>query len=112
MSSEVYIEDNPITLPVLNNGVTRLGDLWDCNRSVFLGQNLFNVELDGENVIASPIDNVDYKLIHSKSTSEKIKYLKLGGEVSLDVLGGIISISGGEADYHYEKKTIENEKKN
>jgi hypothetical protein len=102
-SSNIFIEDNTITLPVLKNGVTRIGDLWDCHRSVIVGENLFNQNLDGEYVNASPIETLDYKLIHSRSTSEEMKTVKVGGEISLELLGGLIAVKGG-ADYKNDEK--------
>jgi hypothetical protein len=99
MSSKTYIEDERIVLPILKDGVTRLGDLWDCNKSESIGENLFEDYLDGEYINVSPIDSLDYQLIHNKSTSDLIKSVKVEGEISLEFLTGLIKVKGSN-DYN------------
>jgi hypothetical protein len=103
MSSVTYVEDQTLVIPVLKDGVTRLGDLWDCNESKYVGENLFNQNLDGKYINPSPIESFDYQLIHSKSSSDQIKLVNVGGEVSLELLAGLITVKGS-AEYKSDKK--------
>ncbi len=105
MPAKVYIEDNYIILPLLKDGVTRLGDLWDCHESKFFGENLFSQALDGIYINASPIESVDYELIHSKSTSDTMKTISVGGEISLEILTGLISLKGTATEFGFEHKS-------
>jgi hypothetical protein len=99
MPQLLYVEDSSITIPVLKDGVTRLGDLWNCHDSKFVGANLFNQYLDGVYVSASPIESLEYLLIYSKSASDKYKPLNIGGEVSIELLAGLIKVKGS-VDYN------------
>jgi hypothetical protein len=103
MSSATYVEDHTLTIPVLKDGVTRLGDLWDCNQSKYVGENLFKENLDGKYINASPIESFDYRLIHSKSSSDRMKLVNVGGEISLELLAGMITVKGS-ANYESDKK--------
>jgi hypothetical protein len=89
-----YVEDEKLILPILVDGVTRLGDLWNCVTSQTVGENLFEDYLDGEYVNASPIDSLEYQIIHNKSSSDKMKTVKVEGEVSLELLAGLIKVKG------------------
>jgi hypothetical protein len=103
MTSETYVEDQSLIIPVLNDGVTSLGDLWDCNQSKYVGENLFRTKLDGKYITASPIQTFDYRLVHNKSSSDRIKLVNVSGEVSLELLAGLITVKGS-ADYESDKK--------
>jgi hypothetical protein len=105
MSLENYVEDSTIILPILPtlNNLSKLGDLWDCHSSEVVGEQLFNEDLDGEYISASPIDALDYQLIHNKSSDDLVKSFNLGGEMKLEILGGLIPITGS-ANYVSEDK--------
>jgi hypothetical protein len=94
MSQNVYIEDTTITIPVLKDGVHRIGDLWNCRESKIVGENLFKQNLDGIYVNASPIESLEYQLIHSKSVSDKFRSINIGGEVALEMKAGLIEVKG------------------
>lgn len=103
MSSEDYVEENSLTIPVLKDGVTRLGDLWDCHQSKYVGENLFDRNLDGKYINASPIEFFDYRLIHSNSSSDRIKIINVSGEVSLEMLAGLLTAKGS---VEFDKKDV------
>jgi hypothetical protein len=119
MSSEVYIEDNTITITAIKDGVKRLGDLWDCTQSKYAGKNLFSQPLDGKYINANQVDFFDYRLIDCKSSSDEIKTSNLSEEVSLEFIAGILKRKGSpnfETDIkinsfsdhiicHYQKET-------
>jgi hypothetical protein len=105
MSSENYVEDSTIILPILPtlNNLSKLGDLWDCHSSEVVGDQLFKEDLDGEYISVSPIDSLDYQLIHNKSSSDLIKSFNIGGEMKLEILAGLIPVTGS-ANYVSEEK--------
>jgi hypothetical protein len=111
MVEETYVEDSLITLPILSilNNLTKLGDLWDCHSSEIIGENLFDGTLDGDYVSASPIDALDYQLIHNKSSGDLIKSLKVGGELSLEFLAGLIPVKGSANYENEDNQTINRE---
>ncbi len=94
MSSKIYVEDNLIVLPTLSseNCLKRLGDLWDCDTSTNVGENLFKNELDTNSITATQINSIDYQLIHNKSSADQIKTLKVDGELILDCLAGLVKV--------------------
>jgi hypothetical protein len=94
MSNQTYIEDCTITIPVLKDGVTRIGDLWNCRESKTIGENIFKQNVDGIYVNVSPIESLEYQLIHSKSFSDKFKSFDIGGEVSLEMKAGLMKVKG------------------
>jgi hypothetical protein len=52
MPSATYVEDQTLIIPVLKDGVKTLEDLWDCNQSKYVGENLFKQKLDGKYIKA------------------------------------------------------------
>lgn len=107
-----YKEDEELELPNLDNGVTKLGDLWDCQSSRALGANLFAKSLDEKYLEATPIPSKIFRLDHLKTTEDKLKTLYVDGELSLELLAGLIKITGSasfddkdKSEKHYEKLT-------
>ncbi len=105
MSRQTFIEDCMITIPVLKDGVTRIGDLWDCQKSKIVGENIFQQNLDGIYVNASPIEALEYQLVHGRNVSDKFKYLNIGGEVDLEMKAGLLKVKG-LVDYDYNNNSL------
>lgn len=105
MSSLRYVEDKSFLLPYLENGPTSIGALWDCQTSTTVhGFNLFGNVPGEDHVKVDEIHAADYTLRHVKSTSDRQKTLQVGGEVSLEILDGMIKV-GGSADYEETNAT-------
>jgi hypothetical protein len=109
MTSGTYVEDQNLIIPALDGGVTSLGDLWDCIQSKYVGENLFKQNLDGKYIKATPIESFDYRLIHSKSSSDGIKLVNVGGEVLLELLAGLIKVKGYADNESYKKDNTRRE---
>ena len=98
-NQDQYVEDACLELPFIENGVTGLGDLWDCRESKPLHLNLFesfnNKFKDIKDYVkATPFSSKKFSSYHLKSTSDKLKTVDVGGEVSLDILCGLIKLGG------------------
>lgn len=92
----MYVEDRPFTLPCLDDGPIAIGDLWNCHTSSCVnGFNLFGKHLGVNNTLIDNIQADDYMLTHVKSTKDKQKTLDVKGEVSLELMGGLIKVGGG-----------------
>jgi hypothetical protein len=100
---EQYVEGTCLEFPFIENGVTGLGDLWDCRESKPLHLNLFESFNNSygksikEHVKATPFSSKKFNSFHVKSTSDKLKTIDVQGEVSLDILSGFIK-AGGSAN--------------
>jgi hypothetical protein len=94
MNQTQYVEDSCFELPFIENGVTGLGDLWDCRESKSLNLNLFNTKLTSEYAKDTPFSSKKFNSYHIKSTSDKLKTVDVKGEVSLDILCGLIKVGG------------------
>lgn len=99
------MEDKILILPVLKDGVTRLGELYNCIDCESKLENLFDRDLDGDYVYPQPTESNDYQLIHSKSMSEDLNTLKVTGEMKIELLGGLISAEG-KANYDNDDKKL------
>lgn len=95
---KIYFEDKHLVLPVLENVAMSNGSLWDCHKSTTVpGFTLFLKSL-----VSVKIDDIhatDYTLRHVKSTSDRYKSFRVGEEVLLELVSGLIR-TGDEADYH------------
>ncbi|KAG4072854.1 hypothetical protein HA402_002597 [Bradysia odoriphaga] len=94
MQSVLYIEDQQLTLPTIENGVYRLGDLFNCRTGKRRGFNLFGRNLQKDHVCTSPISDTSYTLTLVKSASDKMKSLEVSGNLSLEILAGLIKVEG------------------
>lgn len=93
--SPSYVENSQIFIPHIENGVTNLGDLWNCRSSQAIGHNLFKCRtIPTEHLQATPIRNCDYTLTHVKNDLDTAKSLKVEGHLSLDLLAGFIKLGG------------------
>jgi hypothetical protein len=93
MTSLPYIEETFLELPVIENGVVGLGDLWNCRESKPLHLNLFSKEIDNY-VKATPLSSKKFTSHHIKSSSDKLKTINVEGELSLDILCGLVKVGG------------------
>lgn len=59
------------------------------------GFNLFGKKLAEDNTQIDNIQADDYMLTHVKSTKDKQKALDVKGEVSVELMGGLIKVGGG-----------------
>lgn len=95
-------EDLP-TLPPLENGVITIGDLWDARNSRRVGFNLF-----GNNITSKKIGDLDdllaietsnevgkYTFEHMKDSSDNANKVGLGAQITCELLGGLIKVTGG-----------------
>lgn len=99
MADKMYVEDKPIVLPTLENGPTSIGDLWNSRDSTTVhGSNLLMKVPGVEHLKINVIEAADYTLRHVKSTSDRQKSLRVNGEISLEMTGGLVKV-GGEATY-------------
>jgi hypothetical protein len=106
ISAETYVEDEILNLPFLTDGVMELGDLWDCTRSAKAPGFLFTKKLTPEFIEESLIDRDYKKIVHVKTTSDKLDLLEVKGEMKLEVMTNIIKIKGS-SEYKDEKKNNE-----
>lgn len=88
-----------ITLPVVENGVVILGDLWDAASSQSLGFNIFGnpkkPEMEDILRASGSADPTVSHLHHKKNSEDSANKLSIGAEVTAEMLGGILRISGG-----------------
>ncbi|XP_061435665.1 uncharacterized protein LOC133360810 [Lethenteron reissneri] len=92
--NNVYMEDVTIVLPITENGVCGLGELWDCHRSKSTHHNLFGKQLQKEHVIFHPLKTSNYNLTRLKNTEDHVKLVKLSGAMSMEFLSGLIKVEG------------------
>nr|XP_032834298.1 uncharacterized protein LOC116956641 isoform X1 [Petromyzon marinus]XP_032834300.1 uncharacterized protein LOC116956641 isoform X1 [Petromyzon marinus] len=88
------MEDVTIVLPITENGVCGLGELWDCHRSESTHHNLFGKQLQKEHVIFHPLKTSNYNLTRLKNTEDHVKLVKLSGAMSMEFLSGLIKVEG------------------
>lgn len=82
-----------------------IGDLWNCHDSTCVnGFNLFGKKLSEDNVQIDNVQADDYMLTHVKSTRDRQKSLDVKGEVSLELMNGLIKVGGG-AEYDKDDLT-------
>nr|XP_032834726.1 interferon-induced very large GTPase 1-like [Petromyzon marinus]XP_032834728.1 interferon-induced very large GTPase 1-like [Petromyzon marinus] len=107
---DVYMEDVTIVLPIVKNGVSGLGELWNCHSSETTNQNLFKKQLESEHLIAHPLKKLEYSLTHIKGTEDQIAMVKAHGSIGLELLCGLIKVEG-LADYSNKSVRSVNEEK-
>ena len=90
----IYNEDKVFVLPNIKEGVSALGDLWDCHESKYLNINLFKEYLSAVHLKASQISDMEYKLTHLKTVKDKVKHIDVEGSLELEVLAGLIKVDG------------------
>jgi hypothetical protein len=105
MTSSQFIEDNCLELPVIENGVVGLGDLWNCQESKPLHLNLFKKKIE-KYVKATPLASKKFTSHHIRSSSDMLKTVDVGGEVSLDILCGLVKV-GGSANFESKNSSDE-----
>ncbi len=89
-----------IYLPVLENGVIIIGDLWDSSTSQRLGFNVFGSTLLQERMkdiisASASQESAISELYHKRNSEDTANNLSIGAEVTAELLGGLIKISGG-----------------
>lgn len=94
---KTYVERKPLTLPSNVDGLTAIGDLWNCHDSTRVGYNLFGCSLTKKHLHADVVEDLRSTLIHVRSTTDKHKVLHVEGEVSVEFLSGLIKASGEAA---------------
>ncbi|XP_061434127.1 uncharacterized protein LOC133359660 [Lethenteron reissneri] len=107
---DVYMEDVTIVLPIVKNGVSGLGELWNCHSSETTHQNLFKTQLKCDHLIAHPLKKLEYSLKHVKGTEDQITMVKAQGSMGLELLCGLIKIEGF-AEYSNRSVRSVNEEK-
>ncbi|CAN0125911.1 unnamed protein product [Lampetra fluviatilis] len=107
---DVYMEDITIVLPIVKNGVSGLGELWNCHSSETTHQNLFKKQLTSEHLIAHPLKKLEYSLKHIKGTEDQITMFKAQGSMGLELLCGLIKVEGF-AEYSNKSVRSMNEEK-
>ncbi|CAN0210923.1 unnamed protein product [Lampetra planeri] len=107
---DVYMEDVTIVLPIVKNGVSGLGELWNCHSSETTHQNLFKKQLKSEHLIAHPLKKLEYSLKHIKGTEDQITMVKAQGSMGLELLCGLIKVEGF-AEYSNKSVRSVNEEK-
>jgi len=105
-----YIEDSTIRLPAIKDSINSLGDLWDCRSSKPVNFNLFSKNLEEEHVRAIAIQSLDYSLTHIKSTADKIKNVKISGNMSIELLAGLIKVEGSALYDDHESTNLQKER--
>ena len=86
MSATQYVQDTWLELPVIENGVTGLGDLWECRESKPLHFNLFQklkTEHIDEFIKATPFSSKKFNSHHIKNSSDELKTIDVSSAVSL-----------------------------
>ncbi len=107
MSNKTYMEDQTLTIPILDNDVMNIGDLWDCRESETVKGNLFNEQLKEECVYFIPIESLEYKLTHYRSRCDEFESMNLSREVTLELEAGLIQLKCSNQDYpSYEERII------
>ncbi len=97
------MEDTSFELPAgLDNGVQRIGDLWDCRESVPLNRNLLSGELN--DLTISPMNLKKTHLHHLKNTEDKLDKIDVNGEIKLELLAGLIN-AGASAGFKSGKSS-------
>ncbi|XP_075910970.1 uncharacterized protein LOC116956927 [Petromyzon marinus] len=107
---DVYMEDVTIVLPIVKNGVSGLGELWNCHSSETIHQNLFKKQLESEHLISHPLKKLEYSLTHIKGTEDQIRMFRAHGSMGLELLCGLIKVDG-LADYSNKSVRSVNEEK-
>ena len=98
------MEDSPlISLKTLGRGVF-LGELYDARSSQFLGVQICPVTDIKEISHTSYPSFLDSKVISSKSLKSKTDVLDINAELSVEILSGLISVSGA-ASYLSDTKS-------
>lgn len=92
-TSKVFIEDQVLFLPVIENGVRALGQLYNCRTGTYVGDNLFTtLGKDHVNIILT--GKTKYELSHIKNDSDRAKVIEISGNVELELLAGAIKVEG------------------
>ena len=98
------MEDSPlISLKTLGKGVT-LGELYDARSSQFLGVQICPVTDIKEITHTSYPSYLDSRIISSKSLKSKTDVLDIDAELSVEILSGLVSVSGA-ASYLSDTKS-------
>ena len=96
INANEYMENENIVLPVIENGVSEIGDLWDCRTSAFVNENLFGYH-ETKNVRASvimgQITKYNYRL---GSTEDKLNAVEIDEMMKLELLAGLIKVKGSK----------------
>ena len=109
-ATKEFMETMTIQLPIIENGVKQLGDLWDCRTSAFVNQNLFVKDLlVGENFEFSVIEKANQKTIlhnHSlKCTEDKLNIITIDKMMKLELLAELIKVTGSKNFFKGAKKS-------
>ncbi len=104
----VYVENQVLFFPKLEHGVTEIGDLWNCHSSRSTSMNIFSDSLKREELRLARVGSSDFQLYQINKTRDALKTTKLHGEVSLEILAGLIKPETKfEYDSREEGKSVE-----
>jgi len=89
-----YVEDETFVLCNVQNGPTKIGDLWNCHTSKAVGFNIFGTkDLREEHLEACSVNELTYTLTNVKSTSDTYRFVEASGHASLEILAGLIQVA-------------------
>jgi hypothetical protein len=94
-------EPDVTTVPALGN-IALLGELYNENTSSFLGVQLYTPESIQKVITVVPRDppNTDLQVYASNSYTDKASTIDIGGSLSLEILSGLVSVSGSASYLH------------
>lgn len=103
------MENETIYLPLLENGVIAIGDLWDCREAKAEGT-LFDKALTPDDIVSNPVQTFSYNLKRIKDSRDIIDEFHISVSLSLEAMGGAVKVNGKasfDADeskkYHQEE---------
>ena len=96
------MEETVVVLPMLEDSVVALGDLWDC-RTLSAPGNIFGTPLQKEHLEAHPMKDLTYTLRNIKNTKDAMDSLKVNASITVEISQGTIK---GSAEY----SNVENSK--
>lgn len=97
------MEEAIFYIPLLEDGVITLGDMWDCRESKAVGS-LFDTPLQPDDLVANSIQKNSYTLSRMKNAKDRLSEFHISVELGLEALGGAVKVNGKASFDRDEKK--------